>query len=483
MAETDDKTGMSRQDFLRAAGMGAGALALGNYGLAIAAGDAGWTESRTGAVSYRLTPLATSVDLGNRRVPTIAYDGLLPGPEIRLTKGKTLHALVRNRLHEDTSVHWHGIPIPNKMDGVPGVTQAPIKPGTDYHYRFRVPVSGTYWYHSHSGLQMDRGLYGPLIIDDPYETLKYDHDVSLMFDDWHDGYRLAATDRTNTLYECRLDSVEAGALPSRDHTLIEPVVYPAYLVNGRSATTPFEITVKRGDVARLRLINPSSATTYRIAIAGHRMRVTHADGLAVIPVDVDVLEMGMGERYDVLVHANNPGAWQIAAQAVGKGRMTRAVLRYAGSVAANPPAKWQPKELRGRMLSYNMLRPGPGVPVPGRRPDVTIRVTLNNSFGSFWLAINDQVVADNQTVHIPRGKHIRFQLTNSTVQIHPIHLHGHSFQVGTPSGHGPMKDTAMVPAFKSMTFDWIADNPGIWMLHCHNLYHMHAGMMVLLQVS
>ena len=110
-------------------------------------------------------------------------------------------------------------------------------------------------------------------------------------------------------------------------------------------------------------------------------------------------------------------------------------------------------------------------------------MVLNSRYGSFFFTVNGQVIDASQPYPLPRNKHIRFVLTNSTSAIHPIHLHGHSFLVGTGSGRGPMKDTAMVPSFRNMTFDWKADNPGIWMFHCHNLYHMHAGMMMLFKVA
>ena len=134
-----------------------------------------------------MAPEAGHVDLGGPVVPTWSFGGQVPGPEIRVRKGQILQALLVNRLPAETTVHWHGVAIRNDMDGVPGMTQAPVPPGREFTYRFAVAEPGTYWYHPHVGVQLDRGLYGPLIVEDPAEPAGYDHDWTVMLDDWIDG--------------------------------------------------------------------------------------------------------------------------------------------------------------------------------------------------------------------------------------------------------------------------------------------------------
>src|SRR5690242_6730319 len=140
-----------------------------------------------GTVMAGVAPGAGHVDLGGPVVATWSYGGQIPGPEIRVRKGQVIQALLANRLPAETTVHWHGVAIRNNMDGVPGMTQAPVAPDAQYTYRFAVAQAGTYWYHPHVGVQLDRGLYGPLIVEDPSEPADYDHDWTVVLDDWIDG--------------------------------------------------------------------------------------------------------------------------------------------------------------------------------------------------------------------------------------------------------------------------------------------------------
>jgi FtsP/CotA-like multicopper oxidase with cupredoxin domain len=134
-----------------------------------------------------VAPEAGHVDLGGPVVATWSYGGQIPGPEIRVRKGQVVQTLLVNQLPAETTVHWHGVAIRNDMDGVPGMTQAPVAAGREFTYRFAVAEAGTYWYHPHAGVQLDRGLYGPLIVEDPDEPARYDHDWTVVLDDWIDG--------------------------------------------------------------------------------------------------------------------------------------------------------------------------------------------------------------------------------------------------------------------------------------------------------
>lgn len=183
---------LTRRRFLGLLGLGAGAVALASCGRSSAQPSAPLPSparaTPTGRVrAYTLTAAPVEFAAPGRTVATWGYNGGVPGPELRLTEGDTLRVTVENRLPADTTIHWHGLPIPNAMDGVPDVTQPPIKPGQRFTYDFAVPVAGTYLYHTHVGLQLDRGLYGPLVVEPARETLSYDRDIVLLFDDWLDG--------------------------------------------------------------------------------------------------------------------------------------------------------------------------------------------------------------------------------------------------------------------------------------------------------
>lgn len=466
----------TRREFIQALAGGATAVALGDLGIARAAEYLRLSTSE----SYSLDASAMRVDLGGRTVSTIGFSGSLPGPLLRATEGGRIQVQVNNHLKAGTSVHWHGIPIVNKMDGVPHLTQPPIAPGAAFNYDFKVPVSGTYWYHSHSGAQNDRGMYGPLIVDARNETLAYDREVVLVLDDWRDGMGGKAY-QLDSLYECQLGfahhTQQAGQPPA------EPQSYPLHIVNGRGPTSPTEVTVKRGEVIRLRLINAGAATTYRVTLDGHTMRVTHADGQPVVPVDVQALDIGMAERYDVLVHANHPGVWQFAARPSSPGHIARAVFRYDGSHAARPSATYVPRSLKGKLLHIGMLRQKGAYGVPHGNPQMNVEITLNSRFGAFYLTFNGRIMDAATPFPIPRNTRVRFKVYNNSSQIHPMHLHGHFFQVNNGTGNGPMKDTIIIAPSQTYTLDWVADNPGLWMYHCHNLYHMLNGLMHTLKIS
>ena len=332
---------LTRRQFLVGAGLGAGALTIG--GGVLLAGRQGSSPHGAGVAAYRLEVAPLNLEISGRKVSTWGYGNGLPGPEIRVKEDDILKVAVRNRLSQDITIHWHGLPVPNEMDGVPGVTQPPIGPGEDFTYEFEVPVCGSYMYHSHVGVQLDRGLYGPLIVEPKNEALSYDREHTLVLDDWLDGVQ-GTTDKALEKLKSDVGGIEGiegmegqptpgvggmggGALPQWP----PDIVYPVYLINGKPPEHPEELEVRRGETVRLRFLNPSSASIYRVALQGHRMRETHADGQSVEPVEVEAIRIGMGERYDVFVEAGNPGVWQLAAQAEGTEKQARSIFRYAGT--------------------------------------------------------------------------------------------------------------------------------------------------------
>lgn len=251
--------------------------------------------------------------------------------------------------------------------------------------------------------------------------------------------------------------------------------YLALLVNGRPPADPPAFEVKRGERVRLRLLNPSGATTYRVAIAGHRMAVSHADGRPVKPVEVDALEIGMGERYDVIVQARNPGAWVIAAAPLQRSpEPARAILRYVDARGTPPPpASQEPEGLRGgRLLALEDLDAvEPDDPSGRADRDLDLVLSGGMMMSSAW-TIGDQVYPDADPIEIRRGERVRFRLRNMSMALHPMHLHGHFFRVGRA-----WKDTVLVPPHMGdVAFEFRADNPGRWFFHCHNAYHMEMGM-------
>ena len=497
---------ITRRRFLGLAGLGAGGLVLGACGTTDKSAP---SRGRGGArvASYDLEVRPFDFELGGRPVSSWGYDGKIPGPEIRLKRGETLRAVVRNRLPEGTTtVHWHGVPVPNGMDGVPDVTQRPIGPREDFTYEYEVPVSGTYFYHSHVGMQLDCAVYGPLVVEPESEPLGYDREFTLVLDDWLDGVdgtpeqelkslrsggsamsgmggmgSMKGMDQTEGMGG--MEGMRSGGAAPRQWA--PDIVYPFYLVNGRPADDPEVLKVKRGERVRIRFINASSATIFRVALEGHRMGVTHADGQPVEPVEVDALRIGQGERYDVLVDATDPGVWQLAAQAEGTEKIGRALFRYAGSSSAPAPsADHRPPELGKELLRYDMLSAAPEAEAPpGGEPDEVVPITLDGDEGRYVWTINGEVFSEADPISVGRGKHVRFEMENETMMPHPMHLHGHFFRVDNGTDEGPIKDTVLVEPMQKVAVDWLADNPGDWAFHCHMAYHQAAGMMRVVRVA
>lgn len=435
----------------------------------------------TGRVSrHALEAVAGAVDLGGMSVQTWTYGGALPGREIRVRKGDTVEVELANRLPAPTTVHWHGIALRNDMDGVPDLTQSAVKAGGAFTYRFVASDPGTYWFHPHVGVQLDRGLYAPLIVEDPDEPGDYDHDWTVVLDDWIDGTGYTPDQVLAMLRNGMMGGMDMGGpmLMGSTSKLLGgdagDVKYPHYLVNGRLPGAPRTFRAMVGQRARIRFVNAGGDTAFRVALGGHRMRVTHTDGLPVEPTETDALLIGMGERYDVMVTLGD-GVFPLTALAEGKKASARAVVR-TGSGAA-PPVSARPRELDRRVLDYTTLRATDEVRLARKSPDVEHMLELTGSMDKYDWAINGKKYDPKRSLPIREGQRVRVKFRNRTMMWHPMHLHGHTFQVG---GSGPRKDTAIVLPNKTVTVDFDADNPGQWLTHCHNVYHGEAGMMTVL---
>lgn len=458
------------------------------------------TATRTAARTYSVEPVFAELELGPHRVRTFTYNGQLPGPELRVREGEVLRVVVDNRLPEPTTIHWHGIPVPNTMDGVPDVTQPAIAPGTQFTYEFVVPVAGTYFYHTHVGLQLDRGLYGALIVEPQQETLSYDREVTLVLDDWLDGIVGTPEDALRQLVRAGHGDhgmghgtmpmpPGMGTMPGTGmmpplggfpQELPPDLLYPLYVINGRPIDAPFQFTGKRGELLRLRVINAASATIFRVVLVGHRLRVVHADGQPVEPLEGDALRIGMGERYDVLVQLDHPGVWPLVAWAEGTDATALAILRYKGSSGSLAPVTTRPSELAGELLHGLRLRS-----VNGERaftPDIELPIVLSGGMGQYVWTIGGQAYPNAEPIRVKLGQRVRFRLQNMTTMPHPMHLHGHFFRVGQYP-QGTLRDTVLIDPMQEITIDWVADNPGHWAFHCHHLYHQETGMMRIIEVS
>lgn len=434
-------------------------------------------------VTQKIVAQPTTVDLGTQSVETWAYGEGIPGPLIRTTAGDLLRVELTNQLPTDTSVHWHGVAMSNDMDGVPGMTQEPIGADSTFTYEFTTTDPGTYFFHPHTGVQLDRGLYGVLVVDDPHEEGKYDQEWIVVLDDWIDGTGQTPDDVLDDLTS--MAGMGHGGMGDGGMMDMErfrspylggagDVDYPLYLVNGRVPESPDTLRGKPGQRARIRIINAGSDTAFRVALGGHRMTVTHSDGFPLKPVTTDALMIGMGERYDVTVELRD-GVFPLVAAAEGKSGTGLAVVRTGAGAVPVPDAA--PPELSRRVLMGTDLMAADDVRLESRRPARRLDVVAAGGMMPYRWTINGKRFPNHEPLVIEPGERARLRFRNTSRMFHPMHLHGHTF--GLVAG-GARKDTVIVPPKQTIDVDVEADNPGQWALHCHNIYHAEAGMMTVL---
>ncbi len=619
---------LKRRDFLRAA-------ALGGAGAGLAGIMPAWAQPLSAGLVRPLPTLngpdiALSIGRAATRVDgkasrAVAVNGTVPAPLIRLKQGQTVRLSVTNTLDEDSSIHWHGLLVPFAMDGVPGISFPGIKPGATFDYAFPVVQAGTYWYHSHSGMQEQDGLYGPIVIDPAdADPVAYDREHVLILSD-HSPMSGATIFRKLKQMGGGYFNMQrltlSGLLAGRDLTAAERHQWakmrmdPAdiadvtgstytYTVNGHGPFDNWTGLFSAGERVRLRIINAATQTSFNIRIPDLPMTIVAADGQNVRPVTVDEFQMGVAETFDVIV---TPGdrAYSVVSESIDRSGMGRATLApRPGMSAPVPPLRprplltmadmgmdmgsegmagmdmpaapnaavvrgvdpsaeqnasrnlwkltgWREPTDHGAIAataaaampgmdqasmtgmdttatpmgagSMNMrdfanapqVKKGPGVqtisPMPtdrtgepplglsgldhrvlvyrdlvalDRNPDVrapsrAMDIHLTGNMERYMWSFDGVKMSDPaDPIPFRLGERVRVTLINDTMMPHPIHLHGHFFELVT--GHGafaPRKHTVNVPPGGKVSFDVTADAAGDWAFHCHNLYHMAAGMM------
>jgi FtsP/CotA-like multicopper oxidase with cupredoxin domain len=404
-----------------------------------------------------------------------AFNGTVPGPELRVRQGEPLRIEVENRLDASTTVHWHGIRLPNAMDGVPGVTQAPIAPqGGRFTYEFTPPDAGTFWYHPHLGApeQVGRGLYGALVVEER-EPPRVDRDVVWLLSDWRlDGDARIVADFGNFR-----DASHDGRIGN------------TVTVNG-SIRESFE--VRAGERIRLRLINASAARIYALSFAAHAPWLIALDGHPLPPHKAERIVLGSGMRADLLLDCTAPpGSRHRVVDDFYPRRAYRLLdLQYAAAPPLDraldvpPPLKPNPvAEPDLAQAARHMVRFEGGM--MGRMP-------IAREHRALAWSVNGRAVAEHAHHHEPllslqRGRSYVIELVNDTSWHHPIHLHGHAFRVLSQKGAAhpqrPLMDSVLLEPDSRAEIALVADNPGDWMLHCHVLEHQASGMMGLVRVG
>ena len=553
---------IDRRQLLRGATLGAG-------GIALSSALPGWAQNSAPGLAVLPTLSGPDVNLtidhlmmtvDGRQTHGIGINGSVPAPLIRLKQGQQARLSVTNNLDEDSSIHWHGLILPFQMDGVPGISFPGIRPHSTFVYEFPIAQAGTYWYHSHSGLQEQMGHYGPIVIDpvgpDP---VAYDREHVIVLSDHsplhpHTIFRKL---KQQAGYFNQDKQTLGGLLAGKDQPLkdrlewgkmrmdptdISDVTGSTYtfLVNGHGPRDNWTGLFQPGERVRLRFINASAMTIFNVRIPGLRMDVVQADGQDVRPVSTDEFQITVAETYDVIVTPTEDRAFTLVAEAIDRSGMARATLAPRPGMTAEVPAlRKRPlstmKDMGMDMSGMEMMEmdmsmrnpanaphvklnpgvqtiapmakdrtsePGQGLEDAGhdvlvyrdliarnRNPDVrapsrALEIHLTGNMERYMWAF-DGVKLSEVTKPIPftKDERVRITLVNDTMMNHPIHLHGHFFELVTGHGdHAPRKHTVNVLPGARVTFDLTADAPGDWAFHCHMLYHMHAGMMQVVTV-
>ncbi len=438
-------------------------------------------------VSYRLAamPMRYSPAPGVV-VDAVGYNGSIPGPVLRVVHGQRVHVEYVNQSPIQTTVHWHGMVLPNAMDGVAGVTQRAVPPGGRFIYDYAPDPPGTRWYHDHAGdMGVLRGLFGMFVVEHPRDE-PADVECAVIFHDVPDFASVQAAmmgDSRAPMID-PMGSPEMRAMKPSDK-MGDEVRYRAHCINGATYPQTKSLQVKVGDRVRLRVLNASATQTRYVRLAGHRLRVTHADGNPVpFPMEFDALRIGVAERYDAWFEVSKPGAWLLQGLSSDPLAFQQAMAVYTEGMENAAPLS-SPQSLDGvDYLTYEKL--GGGFASAPDERGITVRKAFTLGGGAWdsprW-TLDGATWPKTPKIRVQRGDRVRVHFKNTTDMDHPMHLHGHVIRVveidGKPLAHPLDKDTSLVRS-NGGTLTWIfdADSPaGRWLLHCHNEIHMMDGMM------
>lgn len=479
------------------------------------------------------------VFITGKAVEAITVNEQIPAPTLYLQEGEQVTINVKNSLEEKTSIHWHGILLPGYMDGVPGLNGFPgIMPGETFTYKFKIRQAGTYWYHSHSNIQEQQGLYGAIVITPKKSVVeKVDREHVILLSDFTEENPETVLNNLKidsgyynfnkrTIFTFFSDVKKNGFSDTvrnyldwnqmrMDPTDLSDVTNYHFLTNGKTPKQNWSAIFKKGERIKLRFINASAMTIYDVAIPGLKMKLVEADGQPVKPVMIDEFRFGVAETYDVIVEPKEDRAYTIFAESIDRTGYARATLTPKEGMAGKIPAM-RPRAVltmadmkmdgmdhsamghdmdeiksgwadRGtpkgsRALEYSdlvSLLPQQDL----RKPTREIEFRFGGNMNRYIWTIDGQKFPE--PTHIKYGERVRLKFVNDTMMAHPVHLHGMFMQMenGQQMKWMPNKHTVIVPPAQSVFLLLTADEEGEWAFHCHLLYHMLNGMMTSVTVE
>ncbi|MCA1010762.1 multicopper oxidase family protein [Halobacillus halophilus] len=414
----------------------------------------------------------------DKQVEAWTYNGTVPGKPLRVTEGDFVKVHLKNELSVPVTIHWHGMILPNQMDGVPGLTQDAVQPGESFTYEFIANDAGTYWYHSHqhSSKQVDKGLYGSLIIEE--KDPAYQKEQIFMLDEW------AVDQEKQSL--TNMGGMMMGSM-SGDGEADTKQMYDTLTVNGKSGNAIEPLQMEAGETARLRFIN-AGYQQHRLVFPEGSMEVIAADGEKVVTdgTSSNMLEIAPGERIDVAFTRQGEET-----EVIGEDPTTEYDRGMKIPVVSEKEAdsfSYDQLSISSAASQETGTSNGSEELLFKETPESDVTYHMDLSMGmdmgeGMSFQINNKVFPDTPLIPVSEGDVVKVRITNSGRLNHPMHLHGHRFQVASKDGQAYenpiVKDLIHVKPGEEYTVYFKADNKGEWLFHCHDNNHADRGMVTI----
>ena len=495
----------SRRQFLKATGLAAGTIlfspreSLAQMAAVMPRGESNAVQTEPGSVDYTLRIGESAVEIAPGRIISLTtYNGQFPGPLLRFKEGQPVTVEIHNDTDTPEQLHWHGQNVSTDVDGAAEEGTPFIPAHGKRRISFTPGPSGLRFYHSHNraGANLYAGQYGgqvgPVCIEPKHEPGRYDREVFLVMKEFEPTFSrggdmaqnfLTPATRNKELEEAGESAMKASLAKGMPHGY--EVGYAAFTINGRMLGHGEPVHVKQGERVLFHVLNGSATEIRSLALPGHAFEVVALDGSAVPnPAQVPVLWIGTAERISAIVEMKHPGVWIMGDLDNDDRRHGMGiVIEYAGSAGkaqwiAPPPFKW----------NYSRFAKAGAV---AASPDETIEMTFakdNAAEEGFnrWTINGVAYPMTSEIVpasfHLKQGRRYRIRMHNASDDIHPIHLHRHSFELSSLAGKptaGILKDVLMLGGYQEAEVDFVADNPGLTLFHCHQQLHMDFGFMTL----